>query len=39
MDTYIEIYSIQKQNQEESKNLNRQIITSVIEAIIKKKSQ
>ena len=37
MDTYIEIYSIQKQNQEESKNLNRQIITSVIEAVIKKK--
>ena len=36
MDKFLETYNLQKLNQEESENLNRQITHSVIEARIKK---
>ena len=36
MDKILEIYDLPKLNQEESENLNRQIIPSDIEAVIKK---
>ena len=36
MDKFLETYNLQKLNQEESKNLSRQITTSEIEAVIKK---
>ena len=35
MNKFLETYNLLKQNQEESENLNRQIISSVIEAVIK----
>ena len=37
MDTFLEKYSLQKLNQEESENLNRHITPSEIEPVIKKK--
>ena len=37
MDKFLETYNLPKINQEESENLNRQIITSEIEEVIKKK--
>ena len=36
MDKFLEIYNLPKLNHEESKNLNRQLTPSEIEAIIKK---
>ena len=36
MDKFLEIHNLPKLNQEESKNLNRQITPSKIEAVIKK---
>ena len=39
MDKFLETYNSQKLNREESENLNRQIIPSEIEAVIKKPSQ
>ena len=36
MDKFLETYHLPKQNQEESENLNRHIIPSDIEAVIKK---
>ena len=36
MDKFLETYNLQKQNQEESENLNRQITPTEIEALIKK---
>ena len=36
MDTFIETYNLQKINQEESENLNRQTTPNEIEAVIKK---
>ena len=36
MDKFLETYSLSNLNQEESENLNRQIIPSEIEAVIKK---
>ena len=36
MDKFLESYNIPKENQEESENLNRQIIPSEIKAVIKK---
>ena len=38
MDKFFETYSLPKINQEESENLNRQIIPSEIEAATKKKT-
>ena len=35
MDKFLETYNLPKLNQEESKNLNRQITPSKIEAVIK----
>ena len=35
MNKFLETYNLLKQNQEESENLNRQIISSEIEAVIK----
>ena len=39
MDKFLETYNLQKINQEESENLNRQITPSESEAVIKKISQ
>ena len=36
MDKFLETYNLPKLNQEESENLNRQITTSEIEAVIKR---
>ena len=36
MDEFLETYNLSKLNQEKSENLNRQITTSEIEAVIKK---
>ena len=36
MDEFLEIYNLPKVNQEGSENLNRQIATNKIEAVIKK---
>ena len=36
MDKFLETYNLQKLNQEEAENLNRQITLSEIEAVIKK---
>ena len=36
MDAFLETYNLPKVNQEESENLNGEIIPSVIEAVIKK---
>ena len=36
MDKFLETHNLSKVNQEESENLNRQIISSEIEAVIKK---
>ena len=36
MDKFLEIYHLPKLNQEESENLNRQIILNEIEVVIKK---
>ena len=38
MDKFLETYDLSKLNQEESENLNRQIIPSEIETPIKKKT-
>ena len=38
MDKCLETYNLQKWNQEESDNLNRQVTTNKIEAVIKKLS-
>ena len=39
MDKFLETYNLQKLNQEESENLNRQIAPSVIDAVIKNPQQ
>ena len=39
MDKFLETYNLPKLNQEESENLNRQITTCEIEAVIYKNSQ
>ena len=36
MDKFLETYNLPKLNQEESQNLNRQITSSEIEAVVKK---
>ena len=36
MDKFLETYNLQKLKQEESENLNRQITSNEIEAVIKK---
>ena len=38
MDKFLEKYNLPKLNQEEAESLNRLIITSEIEAVIKKKN-
>ena len=39
MDKFLETYNLPKLNQEESENLNSEIIPSEIEAVIKKKQK
>ena len=39
MDKFLETYNLPKLNQEESENLNKQITTSIIEAVIKNSQQ
>ena len=39
MGKFLETYTLQKLNQEESENLNRQIAPSVIDAVIKNPQQ
>ena len=39
MDTFLETYNLPKINQEESENLNRQVIYNKIKAVIKKSKQ
>ena len=36
MDTFLQTYNLPKLNEEESENMNRQIVPSEIEAVIKK---
>ena len=39
MDTFVEIYDLQKLNEEESENLNKPITTNKIKAVIKNSQQ
>ena len=39
MDKFLETYNLPKLNQEESENMNRQIATNEMEAVIKKNCQ